>query len=956
MALIAELWLDGRGSPAFRSTPRPTVSWTVTDAEDGWLQESADLELTVAGTTSTATVTGRDSAAVAWPFAPLAPFAAAELRVRARSTRGDETAWSEPVPVLTGPLAPADVTASFITAAEQPEVPADLAGDRPTLRAAGVVQVRDGLSRAVLTATALGVYEPVVNGTVATDEVLAPGWTSYEDRLLLQTTDVTGLMVEGDNLVGAEVAEGWHRERFGFDGDFRVAYEGPTALLMQVRLEYADGTVETHGTDATWLATYAGPTSSASIYQGERRNERHLDGGLTRIVDGAPEFVGAAPAVVVDAPRERLEPAAAPPVRRIQTVAPIATEVRENGRIRLDFGQNLVGWMHVRATAPEGTVVTLHHAEVLENDELAIRALRHAANVDTVVVGGSGTVDFAPRFTFHGFRYAEIEGLDSLEALASVEAVVIHTDMRRTGWWESSDPLLNQLHQNVVWGMRGNFVSLPTDCPQRDERLGWTGDIQVFAPTASFLYDCGGMLGSWLKDVEAEQARNAGVVPMIVPNPAHRSPVLPAAAWSDAATLVPPALHLALGDAGLLERQYASMTAWAEAVLAVADAEGLWRGGFQFGDWLDPTAPPHNPAAAKTDQDIVASAYLYTSLTAMAGAATVLGRTDDAERWAAAAARTRAAFLAAYVTPAGRVLSDAPTAYALVITFGLLDGDERLAKAGDRLAELTVAHAFRIRTGFVGTPLLCDALASTGHRDVAHRLLAETGCPSWLYPVTMGATTIWERWDSMMPDGSVNPGEMTSFNHYALGAVADWMHRDIAGLSPLEPGYRVARIAPRPGGALTSASTALESVHGRFEVSWRLEDGTMRVTAAVPANAEAVVDLPGMPEQRVGSGAHEWSVPLGAPAAAPAPFTMDTPLSVMAWDPEVTGRLQGVFGRVGYFIGFGWIDNGRWRADTTLRTGLPMCSPEQVAAMGAELDAINVQRGLEPCGPDHWRL
>ncbi|MDN4474745.1 family 78 glycoside hydrolase catalytic domain [Demequina sp. SYSU T00192] len=950
---MTQLWLDGRGGPRFLASPTPTLTWTTASDREGWLQSAAQVELSLAGEATVADLDGRGSVAVAWPFAPLAPYTRGSVRVRVRAEGEEWSAWSTAVEVLTGPLGAEDVSASFVTAA------APLVEDeatRPTVRAAGAVEVRAGLARAVLTSTALGVYEPVVNGAVATDEVLAPGWTVYQDRLLFQTVDVTDLLHEGANVVGAEVAEGWHRERFGFDGAFSVAYEGETSLLMQLRLEYADGTVETHGTGEGWLATRTGPTLSASIYQGERRDERLADDGLASLADGAPALADAAPARIVPHPAAALEPAAAPPVRRIETVAPVETTTLEDGTVRLDLGENLVGWLRIRATAPAGTEITLRHAEVIEDGALGTRPLRHAANTDTVVVGASGTVDFAPRFTFHGFRYAEVSGLPSADALDSAEAVVIHTDMVRTGWWECSDPLLTQLHRNVVWGMRGNFVSLPTDCPQRDERLGWTGDIQVFAPTAAYLYDSGAMLGSWLRDLEAEQTRFDGVVPNFVPNPVPGTPVLPAAAWGDAATLVPDALFTALGDAAVLARQYASMTAWAETVLAAADEDGLWVGGFQFGDWLDPSAPPHNPSAAKADPDIVATAYLYRTLVACERAATVLDLPEDATRWNALADRTRASFLATYVTPTGRILSDSHTVYALAIAFGLLDGDARRQAAGDRLAELVVSHGFRIRTGFVGTPLLCDALTTTGHRDVAHRLIAETGLPSWLYPVTMGATTIWERWDSMLPDGSINPGEMTSFNHYALGAVADWLHRDVAGLSPVEPGYRTARIAPRPGGSLTSASTAHDSAYGRFEVAWTLADGTLAVTATVPPNTTAVVSLPGLEDFEVGSGSYTWEVPFAGEARAPQRITMDTRISDLAWDPATAGRIMGVWGRTGYFIGFGWNDGGRWRPDTTFRNGLPMMTPPQLAVLGAELDAINVQHGLEPCGEEHWRL
>ena len=368
--------------------------------------------------------------------------------------------------------------------------------------------------------------------------------------------------------------------------------------------------------------------------------------------------------------------------------------------------------------------------------------------------------------------------------------------MERTGWFECSNPLLNQLHQNVVWGMRGNFLDVPTDCPQRDERMGWTGDIQVFAPTAAFLYDASGFLQSWLVDLALEQHKAGGAVPHVVPNILGGKG---AAAWGDAAVIVPWVLYQRYGDRGILEAQFESMCAWVDYVAEAAGDNFLWDTGFQFGDWLDPTAPPDNPFLARTDKAIVASAYFAHSTDLVTRTAGLLGRTEEKNRYADLAEKAKTAFVREYVTPAGRLMCDAETAYALALMFDLLPTAEQRQRAGDRLAELVRDSGYHIRTGFVGTPLMCDALSSTGHYRTAYRLLAQQECPSWLYPVTMGATTIWERWDSMLPDGSINPGEMTSFNHYALGAVADWMHRTVGGLAPAAPrGSRAIVVLPLP--------------------------------------------------------------------------------------------------------------------------------------------------------------
>jgi alpha-L-rhamnosidase len=469
-----------------------------------------------------------------------------------------------------------------------------------------------------------------------------------------------------------------------------------------------------------------------------------------------------------------------------------------------------------------------------------------------------------PRFTFHGFRYAEVEGWPGTLHLDDFRAVVCHSDLERTGWFECSDPLVNRLYENVVWSMRGNFLDVPTDCPQRDERLGWTGDIQVFAPTACFLYDTAGFLTSWLADLAADQ-NDAGVVPFVIPNVIGRT-LTPAAAWGDAAVIVPWVLYQHYSDVGVLAEQFESMRAWVDLIANVAGEGHLWNRGFQFGDWLDPGAPPDRPGDARTDPHIVATAYFARSAELLGQAAGVIGRTDEAARYLALASQVREAFNAEYVTSAGRVLSDSSTAYALVLQFGLLRDADQRRHAGARLVELVRDNGYRISTGFVGTPLICDALCSVGAYDTAYRLLTQRECPSWLYPVTRGATTIWERWDSLRPDGSVNPGEMTSFNHYALGAVADWLHRTVGGLAPAVSGYRRLDIRPQPGGGLTHARARHRTPYGMAECAWEIKEGQIKVVVVVPPNATASVILPGgeTAPVEVGSGTHTWSYPYQA--------------------------------------------------------------------------------------------
>jgi alpha-L-rhamnosidase len=515
-----------------------------------------------------------------------------------------------------------------------------------------------------------------------------------------------------------------------------------------------------------------------------------------------------------------------------------------------------------------GHEVTLRHAEVLENGELGTRPLRGARATDRYILKGAGTEVLEPALTFHGFRYAEVSGVDDLQ-LGQLEAVVVGNDLERTGWFESSSADLNRLHENVVWGMRGNFLSVPTDCPQRDERLGWTGDIGVFAPSACALFDCAGFLSSWLADLAAEQGA-AGNVPLVIPDVLPGAPSI--AAWGDAACIVPWVLYERFGDRGILQRQWDSMRAWVDWIAAHARDDLLWSGRFQLGDWLDPTAPPEDAAAAKADADVIATAYFARSSEIVSRAATVLGDAAAAERYSALAARVRQAFAENYVTPAGRVLSDAQTVYALAVAWSLLPTADQRAGAGRRLADLVRLGGHRIGTGFVGTPLILDALNESGYPEVAYRLLSQRGVPSWLYAVSMGATTVWERWDSMLPDGSINPGEMTSFNHYALGAVADYLHRTVAGLAPLQPGYRAITVKPVPGRWLTSAQMRHVTPYGTAEVAWRRQKGRFVLEVRVPQGTTAEVSVPGaeVPET-VLAGSHTWDVEDPVKDEAPLP-------------------------------------------------------------------------------------
>src|SRR4051794_27183574 len=825
-----------------KSTPR--LSWIVPAADPAFAQEAYEVEITrAAGEAEVFRVASSEQVLVPWPAPPLASREAARIRVRVAGG-GTTSDWSEPASVEAGLLSTADWTARFIS-------PIELGGlDAPAPVLGAVLELPGDVTSARLYSTAHGIYEAFLNGRRVGDQVLTPGWTAYAERLRYQTYDVTDLVREGANELEVLLGNGWFRGRLGW-GHRRALYGDRLALLAQLEVTTSDGRVHLLATDGSWTVRESGVLAD-DLYDGQRTDLRVEPAARTGAVEA------------VDADLARLVAPEGPPVRVTETLPAVGVSRSPSGATLVDFGQNVVGWLRLRVRdQAAGTEVVIRHAEVLEHGELGVRPLRTAKATDSYLLAGAAEEVLEPSLTFHGFRYAEIGGVPDVRP-EDVEAVVVGSDLRRTGWFESSSDLLDRFHENVVWSTRGNFLDVPTDCPQRDERMGWTGDIQVFAPAAMFLFDSAGFLESWLADLAADQKPD-GSVPYVIPD-VLLTPEPTATGWGDAATIVPWVVYERTGDAAVLARQFPSMRGWVDKIAALAGPDRLWTGGFQFGDWLDPTAPPDQPAKAQADPDVVATAYLARSAELVAEAAKLLGQLDVADTYARLAAEVRGAFAREYVTVGGRVISDSATVYALAIAWALLPTREQRDRAGERLADLVRAAGFRIGTGFLGTPLIADALTAAGHVEVAYRLLLQTRNPSWLYPVTMGATTVWERWDSMLPDGSINPGEMTSFNHYAFGAVADWLHRSVAGLAAAEPGYRTLRIAPRPGPGISSAEATHETPYGTASVSWALEGTSFSLEATVPPNTTAEVSLPdGSVPARVGSGRHSFTCTIPEP-------------------------------------------------------------------------------------------
>jgi len=576
------------------------------------------------------------------------------------------------------------------------------------------------IAKAVLHVTALGIYEAYVNGVRVGDEVLAPGWTSYRHRLHYRSHDVTSLVRDGDNTLAAYVGDGWARTRLAWEKGKRSTnhFADHAGLLAQLEVTLHSGETVVVGTDGSWRVSTDGPVTANSIYDGEDYDARKEQPGWAEPGFDASDWSAVS---TVDWDMSSLLSAGElEPVRRTEELPVREVITTPSGKTVLDFGQNLVGWVRFTVNGPAGSIVTLTHAEVMEHGELGTRPLRTAKQTDHYTLR-DGEQSWEPRFTFHGFRYVQVDGWPGSLDPAAFTAVVVHSDMRRIGTFDSSHDLLDQMHRNTVWGMRGNFVSVPTDCPQRDERLGWTGDINAFGPSAAFLYDVRHVLGNWLADLSAEHL-DTGHVPFVVPDVLHSD--VDTALWGDVSVLLPWNLYIAYGDEQVLADNYESACAFVDRVAGKLN-DGLWDAGFQFGDWLDPDAPPEAAADGKTDRHLLATAYFAHAARTLSRTAEVLGKPEDATRYAQLSDHVRAAFQREYVAPSGRLVNESATAYALAIQFGLLS-DEQRERAGKALTRLVRKAGHRISTGFAGTPMVADALSSTGHLSDAYALLLQS--------------------------------------------------------------------------------------------------------------------------------------------------------------------------------------------------------------------------------------
>lgn len=687
--------------------------------------------------------------------------------------------------------------------------------------------------------TAHGLYEAQINGKRISDAYFTPGWTAYKKRLQYQAYDVTALLQKGVNAIGVTLGSGWYRGVIGFSNN-RNVYGKDIALLFQLTITYSDGSTEQVVSDDSWKSS-TGAIRYSEIYNGETIDAREEKNGWALPGYDDSKWSGVKTAMH---PVNVLVATYNEPIRRKEVFQAKRIITTPSGEKVIDFGQNLVGWVTLKVKGRAGDKIVVSHAEVLDKTgNFYTTNLRAAKAQDTYILKGGEEEIFEPHFTWHGFQFIKLEGYPGELKPENFTAVALYSDMPTTGTFSSSHPLVNQLQHNIEWGQKGNFLDVPTDCPQRDERLGWTGDAQAFSRTAAFNMNVHNFFTKWLKDVEADQLPT-GSVPFVVPNVLGAGSA-GSAGWADAATIIPWNVYLAYGDKKVLENQYNSMKAWV-GYMQNNSTGHLWNKGFHFGDWL--FYRPHDDndgKSAVTDKYLIAQCFYAHSTQLLINAARVLGKTTEVTSYEALLKNIKEAFAKEYLTATGRLVSSTQTAYVLALNFDMLPENLR-AQAAERLAANVKDYGNHLTTGFLGTPYLCHVLTRFGYTDLAYSLLLQEKYPSWLYPVKMGATTIWERWDGIKPDGTFQVPSMNSYNHYAYGAIGDWMYRVMVGLDTYEDGtgYKHSKIEPHIGGGFTNASASLQTYYGKLSNSWRVTGDQLLMEVEVPANTTATVFVP----------------------------------------------------------------------------------------------------------------
>lgn len=714
-----------------------------------------------------------------------------------------------------------------------------------------VFSTNQPIKKARIYATSLGLYELHMNGERVGEDYFTPGWTSYHKRLQYQAYDVTHLLNNGKNAVGFTLGNGWYKGVFGFEGRKNI-YGDTKAGLLELHIEYENGEKECILTDDTWKVA-TGPITYSEIYHGETYDARLEEKNWCTSHDVGWIWHDAE---VLSYRKDMIIHQENNPVKKTNILKPIELIHTPEGDTVIDMGQNMVGWVQFKVKGYRGQEISLLHAEILDKDgNFYTGNLRTAKQKITYILNGDENgEEFEPHFSFQGFRYVKVIGIEDTLDLDDFTGVVLHTDMDETGMFECSNPLINQLHHNILWGLKGNFLDVPTDCPQRDERLGWTGDAQMFIRTASYLTNVAPFFTKWIRDLSADQLEHGGV-PYVIPDIIEKTSwnlghvTHSVAAWGDAAVIIPWTLYTCYGDERILKEQYSSMKGWVEYIRGRGNTEELWDSDFQLGDWLALDSEPDTYSGI-TNHTFLATAYYAYSTDLLIRTAKVLGYEQDVKEYEELYEKIVQAFRNEFVHDNGRLTEQTQTANVLALQFNLVKEEHRPIVARD-LRELIRQRNDHLTTGFIGTPYLNHVLSQNGYHDVACTLLLQEDYPSWLYQITKGATTVWEHWDGIKEDGSFWSDNMNSFNHYAYGSIGEWLYKVIAGIDLQEsaPGYKHIVLNPKLGAELTWVKCKYETLYGEIQSNWQIEDDEVVYHFIIPANTTATITLPHLREQ-----------------------------------------------------------------------------------------------------------
>jgi alpha-L-rhamnosidase len=856
-----DLTVDHKTNPIGINNNQPRFSWKIIDAENNLMQTAYSLRVATDDKLSSSKIVWQ-SGKIESDESILQPYKGPDLKseqkyfwqVKIWDNKGKESKWSTTAFWEMGLLSKSEWKAKWI------EMTNDTLRYSPSPHFRKEFILNKTIASARIYVTSHGFYELQLNGNKVGDQVLTPGWTSYGKRLQYQVYDVTSMLLKGNNAVGAVLGDGWYRGTLAWGNNWAI-YGKRLGILFQLKITYTDGTESMIISDETWKASNDGAIRMNDIYNGETYDATKKLTGWNKpgYDDKKWESVK-----IGNYDNNILIASEGSPVRKIQEIKPVKIFRTPKGNLVVDMGQNMVGWLRLKVTGNKGTVVTLRHAEVLDKfGEFYTTNLRAAKCQLTYTLAGTGEEIYEPRFTFMGFRFVEVAGFPGELTTDNLTGVVVHSDMKVTGSYESSNPLLNQLQHNIQWGQKGNFVDVPTDCPQRDERLGWTGDAQAFCRTAAFNMEVSSFYTKWLKDIAADQ-KPGGEVPDVIPDILNKQGSLtaqPSAGWGDVSVITPWTMYLVYGDKLFLENQYKSMRAWVEYIRKKAGDSYIWKDGSKYGDWLfyHPPVNNHTEPDGYTEHDFIATAFYAYSTSILADAAKALGKTEDAKMYSDLFNKIKEVFINEYVTKAGRVGTCSQTSYVLALKFNLLP-DNLLGKAAEFLVNDIKSRNNHLSTGFLGTPYLCHVLSDNGYTDTAYDLLLQESYPSWLYPVKMGATTIWERWDGEKTDSTFQDAGMNSFNHYAYGAIGDWMYRVSAGIETMGPGYKNIIVQPHPSKKLTFSRASFESSYGTIASGWERKEGKIIIKVTIPANTSATIILPTGNQDKVTEGGKALSL------------------------------------------------------------------------------------------------